>query len=215
MRKRFSKKKLRAKYLYRSFKFMCIVSLVFLGDLALCSSIYNDSINLKTGLMTYGITEDFSPQITENSSNLSLEYNRYYSHVSTVYVGSRFASDSESGRLNYLSAFTGLKIYFADVGSPIDVMIEKTSINLDPMFKSYINVGISLGKILIQSSGVSNSLEVSGEYVGFEGGSGVQFSITKKVNLDFHVNVEYSSGFGPIDFTSLNTMIFFGSNIFF
>jgi len=170
-----------------------------------------DSIEVKTGYMTFAASESLEPEIKENSfTNISIDISRFHKKIFASYFGYRIVRDSDLERVVYNSGSMGLKYFYRGLGTPIRARRYNSLVSWDIPFKPYVNVGVSIGKMLIQSFGDNDVLEFSSEFLGAHLGFGFNYSILENVALDVVIQAEQVFGYGPVDFKSLNLMNLIG-----
>ncbi len=169
-----------------------------------------DSLTVRSGMISFSVSPELKPEVSQNVGNVSIEAARYHKKIFASYLGYRIAQDSEIGRAIYHSGYLGWRYYYYGLGVPIQALRENSLIAWNVPFKPYVESAISIGKILIQSSGTANIQEIAGEYYGLQFGTGVNTTLTRSLALDLTVIGEYASGYGPVVFQSINSMFLLG-----
>lgn len=168
-----------------------------------------ETVTLTTGYMSYG-QQGVDPKTGTNSSNVGLEWAHFTKKDLAVYTGYRIAQDSATKRTLYQAGSAGVRYFPRTLGMPTSSFRNLSVIKYDFSFKPHVDMGVVMGRYLVNTVFNLDAADYSSEFWGLALGAGVTYGLAERYALDLKASYEYDKGYGPLDFSATTMFVLLG-----
>jgi hypothetical protein len=181
------------------------------------------AFGVKTGLakfqtnFTEGVTESIGLKIHDNDSvsNVITELIWYNKKNLAANLGYRLVMGAGESRATYQASYAGLLYYPWGLGVPIVSRRSYNTIRYTPKVKPYAYAGASVGHAIIATF-LDAATDVSSEFLGINGGGGLQYHSDPQTSFEISAVYERAVGFSTaVDYVGNNLFVLFGLHIYY
>jgi len=181
------------------------------------------AFGVKTGLakfqtsFTEGVTESIGLKIHDKDSvsNVVAELIWYNRKNLAANLGYRLVIGADETRATYQASYAGLLYYPWGLGVPIVSRRSYNTIRFTPKVKPYTYAGASVGHAIIATF-IDAATDVSSEFLGINGGGGIQYHSDPQTSFELSAIYERAVGFSTaIDYVGNNLFVLFGLHIYY
>lgn len=169
----------------------------------------SETMTLTSGFMSFK-QEGADPKTGTNASNLGLEWAHFTKKDLAIYSSYRIAQDNDTKRNLYQAGAGGFRYFPTTLGMPLGAFRNLSVIHYDFAFKPHIDMGLVLGRYLVNTVFKNNAADYSSEFWGLNVGGGVVYGVGERYAIDLKAAYEYDIGYGPLDFSASTLFVLLG-----